>query len=112
MESSGYNNSTLGIVLSAKVDIILISATFAFEKRFFCTAPLPAGPFSLWRYAMTSVPKGFGGFVKGTHKEVLAQVFAKQGRDAAMKDAARLGVKRATIATWMSGWRRQNVTHE
>ena len=52
-----------------------------------------------------STPRGFGGFVKGTKKEVLAQVFAKQGRAAAMKEAAELGIKRSTIYTWMSTWR-------
>jgi len=53
----------------------------------------------------TSTPRGFGGFIKGCNKEVLAQTFAKQGRDAAMEEAEKLGVKRSTIATWISLWR-------
>jgi len=58
---------------------------------------------------MNSTPRGFGGFVKGTHKEVLAQTFAKQGRDAAMKAASTLGIKRATIYTWLSLWRHDGL---
>jgi hypothetical protein len=43
---------------------------------------------------------------EGTRKEKVAGTFLKQGKDAAVKLAVKLGLKETTARTWASSWGR------